>query len=249
MNTPRKDIPNFNNKSISVLLPTYNESQNIVNMLNSLITVLPKKFQTEIIVIDDDSPDGTGKIAEDCKSKIQQENISIEVINRKNKRGLSSAILDGIYSSNGEIIVVMDSDFSHPPGIVEKMLDVLLNDEFDIVIGSRFVSGGESVGWPITRRIMSKLGTKVPELFLNLKVRDSTSGFFSFKKEIINGIKFDAIGYKFLLEMLVKTNGAKTAEIPYKCVNRKKGPSKFNTQIILDYIKLINKLRKYKIKS
>lgn len=233
-------------KLVSILLPTYNESQNIAKMLNSLITVLPQKFQIEIIVIDDDSPDGTGKIAEDYKTKISNENISMKIIHRKNKRGLSSAILDGIYSSTGNIIVVMDSDFSHPSETVEKMLDTLLDDESDIVIGSRFVPGGESVGWPLSRKIMSKFGTKIPELFLNVKVKDSTSGFFSFKKEIVKNINFDALGYKFLLEMLVKTRGAKTREIPYKCVNRKIGSSKFNTQIIIDYIKLINKLRKYK---
>ena len=115
-----------NNPQISIIVPTYNESQNIIDILKSIRENIPKGVFTETIVVDDNSPDGTGKIVEDYISSIKKiaEN-TIDVIHRKAKNGLASAILNGIQNAKGETIVVMDSDFSHPPQIIPKMIEAL----------------------------------------------------------------------------------------------------------------------------
>lgn len=244
MNTSQEQH-NFNNR-LSIILPTYNESQNIANMLDAIKNVLPYDLYAEIIIIDDNSPDGTGQIVEEYIKKNKKEKTSFKVIHRIDKRGLSSAILDGIKISTGKIIVVMDSDFSHPPEKILDMVDEIQKNSYDIVVGSRYVAGGDLVGWPLSRKIISFIGTLIAEYGLGIKVKDSMSGFFSFKKELINNIQFDAIGYKLLLEILVKSNSAMVKEIPYTCINRKQGVTKFNKSVILDYIKLVKSLHKYK---
>ncbi len=234
-----------NKKQLSIILATFNESPNILKMLNSITNVLPSSIDSEIIVVDDNSPDGTGTIVENY-IKTKNENPSIKVIHRIDKRGLSSAIIEGFHHADGEMLLVMDTDFTHPPEKIPEMLDEVQNNHYDIVVGSRFVKGSETIGWPFSRRLMSTFATKIAKYGLGLNVKDSTSGFFLIKKDLIENKKFDAIGYKLLLEILVKTSNAKTKEIPYTCINRKFGSSKFNTSVITDYFKLVKRLYKYK---
>ena len=194
-----------NSPQISVIIPTFNESKNILNFLTSVGRNLTKNISSEIIVVDDNSPDGTGKIVQDYiknngKSPLQK----IDIINRIGKKGLSSAILDGIKQAKGNMIVVLDSDFSHPPQIIQKMIDTLKNPQCDLVIASRYVKGGVVYDWPLKRKLMSKIGTQLVKRVLGIKNSDPLSGFFAFKRRIIEGINFDAIGYKMLLEILVK---------------------------------------------
>ena len=231
---------------VSILIPTYNESENIIEFLKSVQKNLPEEIFSEIIVIDDNSPDGTGKIVEEYirnNGKISENKIF--VINRKGKKGLSSAILDGIHQSKGNNILVMDSDFSHPPKIIPKMIQTLKNSQCDIVIASRYTKGGGIIGWPFKRKLMSKVATKIAKKGLGIKNSDPMSGFFAFKRAIINGIKFDAIGYKMLLEILVKAKGVTVKEIPYTFSNRQVGSSKLSSSIIIDYIKSVWKLYRY----
>ncbi len=193
-----------NNPLVSIIVPTYNESQNIVGILKSIRENLPKGIHTETIVVDDNSPDGTGKIVEDYISSIKKiaEN-TIDVIHRKAKNGLSSAILNGIQNAKGETIVVMDSDFSHPPQIIPKMIEALKQYQCDLVVASRYITGGNIQGWTTKRKIMSKIATVIAKKGLGVKTKDPMSGFFAFKKNIIKELNFDALGYKFLLEILV----------------------------------------------
>src|SRR5690606_37487392 len=156
----------------------------------------------EIIVVDDNSPDGTGDIA--SRHKVRNKKLHIHVIKRPCKLGLSSAILAGVQSATGQIVVVMDGDFSHPPHTIPKMVEELKDSKFDIVVASRYIKGGSVIGWPFKRRLMSKGATKIAQVGLGIQVNDPMSGFFAFKRNIIEGIKFDAIGYKMLLEILVK---------------------------------------------
>ena len=231
---------------ISVIIPTYNESQNILTILKSIEENLPKELITEIIVVDDNSPEGTGQIVvAHIKNKKNNFNNSIKIIHRKDKRGLGSAILEGIQNSYGKSIMVMDSDFSHPPQIIKKIIDELNQFNYDIVIASRYVKGSVIEKWPYKRKIMSKVATKISKSSLGLSVSDPLSGFFAFKRDIIHGINFDAIGYKMLLEMLVKTKGVSVKEIPYTFTNRKSGSSKLNRITITDYIKSVWKLYRY----
>lgn len=241
-----EEIISGNIPQVSILIPTYNESENIIEFLKSVQKNLPEEIFSEIIVIDDNSPDGTGKIVEEYirnNGKISENKIF--VINRKGKKGLSSAILDGIHQSKGNNILVMDSDFSHPPEIITKMIQTLKNSQCDIVIASRYIKGGGVTGWPFKRKVMSKVATKIAKKGLGIKNSDPMSGFFAFKRAVINGIKFDAIGYKMLLEILVKAKGVTVKEIPYTFSNRQVGSSKLSSSIIIDYIKSVWKLYRY----
>ena len=234
-----------NNPQVSIILPTYNESKNIIGIIKLIHENIPKGIHTETIVVDDNSPDGTGKIVEDYVSEIKKiaEN-TIDVIHRKAKNGLSSAILNGIQNSKGDTIVVMDSDFSHPPQIIPKMIEVFKQSQCDLVVASRYITGGNIQGWTIKRKLMSKIATIIAKKGLGVKTKDPMSGFFAFKKNIIKELNFDALGYKILLEILVKTKDINIKEIPYTFENRKFGSSKLDSSIIIDYLKSVWKLYK-----
>jgi len=228
---------------LTILLPTYNESSTIEKMLDAIAPAVPPKINTEVLVIDDDSPDGTSKIVDSYIQK-SKGTVSFRIYTRKGKRGLSSAVIDGIGLARGKFVLIMDSDFSHPPQMILTMYDELVNNNLDIVIGSRYVEGGKYEGWPLTRKLISKIGNGLARLLLGLEIKDSMTGLFVLKQDLIKNLSFEAIGYKILLEILVKTKGAKVKEVPFVCVNRQEGSSKFSFSTINDYFKLVKILRK-----
>ena len=233
-------------EQVSIIIPTYNESKNILKILKSIGDNLPLNFYTEAIVVDDNSPDGTGKIVEAYLKNVKKiANYTIDIIHRTAQKGLSSAILRGIESAKGETIVVLDSDLSHPPQVIPKMIDLLKQSQCDIVIASRYLKGGAILNWPLKRKILSKLATLVAKKGLGIKISDPMSGFFAFKKNIITGLRFDAIGYKMLLELLVKAKDVSIKEIPYTFTDRQAGSSKVNLSTLIDYIKSVWKLYRY----
>ncbi len=244
MDLPRQEeLLKTGNVPLSIVLPTYNESQNITRMLDSIAEALPVDAHAEIIVVDDNSPDGTGDIA--SRHKVSNKKLSIQVIKRPCKLGLSSAILAGVQSAAGQIVVVMDGDFSHPPHTIPKMVEELKDSKYDIVVASRYIKGGSVIGWPFKRRLMSKGATKIAQVGLGIQVNDPMSGFFAFKRGIIEGIKFDAIGYKMLLEILVKAKGARIKEVPYTFTNRRAGASKLDSSVMIDYFRAVWRLYRY----
>jgi len=232
-------------RSLSIVIPTYNESKNIVKILDSLRVLLTRETNAEIIVVDDNSPDGTSKTVEEYARNLKNHGYSIQIIRRENMRGLSSAIVTGIERAKGEAIVVMDSDLSHPPQTIPQMVEELRNSDCDIVVASRYVKGGSVSGWPFKRKLISKGATKIAQHGLGIKIKDPMSGFFAFKRHIVNNIKFDAIGYKILLEILVKARGAKVKEIPYNFIDRTAGSSKMNFSVGIDYLQSVWKLYRY----
>ena len=232
-------------RPLSIVLPTYNESQNIAKMLDSIAETLPADTAAEIIVVDDNSPDGTGDVASQHAKNISNKKLRIEVIRRPDKLGLSSAILAGVQLAAGNIVVVMDGDFSHPPQTIPHMVEELQNSEYDIVVASRYIKGGSVIGWPFKRRLMSKGATKIAQVGLGIEVKDPMSGFFAFRRRIIEGVKFDAIGYKMLLEILVKTKGARVKEVPYTFTNRHSGASKLDSSVMYDYFRAVWRLYRY----
>ena len=239
-------MPVTKNAQVSIIIPTYNESQNILSVLRSIKDSLPKNMITQTIVVDDDSPDGTGKIVEDYLKTVRDiAGHTVDVIHRTAKRGLSSAILNGVQHAKGDTIVVMDSDMSHPPQIIPKMLDALRQYQCDLVVASRYIKGGNIRGWTLKRKIISRVATIIAKRGLGVKPSDPMSGFFVFKKNILKEINFDAIGYKILLEILVKKNGLNVKEIPYTFENRTLGSSKMNLSTISDYLKSVWRLYKY----
>ncbi len=241
-----REIISGENAQVSIIIPTYNESRNIIQILKSIGENLPKNLTAEAIVVDDNSPDSTGKIVEEYLKNVKKiAGYTMNVIHRTSKSGLSSAILSGIQRAKGDTIVVMDSDFSHPPQIIPKMIESLKKYQCDMVIASRYISGGKINGWTLKRKIMSKVATLIAKKGLGVKTNDPMSGFFAFKKNILKGINFDAIGYKILLEILVKKSGIDVKEIPYTFENRRLGSSKLDRSTITDYFKSAWKLYKF----
>jgi len=228
------------NPLVSIIIPTYNEKENIEMLVPGIFQALEKSgVRGEVVIVDDNSPDGTGEIAEKLKKDYR-----VKVIRRPGKMGLSTAVLDGIRNAEGEIIGVMDADMSHPPAIIPDVLRPLLSDEADISVGSRYVSGGKISGWHARRKIISRgAGLLARPL---TKVKDPMSGFFFFKKEAIEGRKLNPTGYKIGLEILVKCE-AKVAEVPYTFVDRKHGKSKLNLAEEIRYLKHLFRLYWYKI--
>ena len=232
--------------------------------------MLPDDLFTEIIIVDDNSPDGTGGLIasyiEDALTKVcsgikqAHENSSnfaintresiVRLVRRENKSGLISAILQGIKSSTGRYILVMDADFSHPPETVPLLINELLRDPNCIVVASRYTRGGSIRGWPYKRLLLSRLAAKIAIHGLKLcNIRDPISGFFAFPRHIIENIRFDTYGYKLLLEILVKAKGVRVKEIPYTFINRKSGESKLDNRVMLDYVKAVWYLYIYGRKS
>jgi dolichol-phosphate mannosyltransferase len=262
---------------LSVIIPTYNESENILRLLESIREKIPTSLSSEIIVVDDNSPDKTGELAERFSQTLEKDDIrvressstecklhsdsnsigngqthfSVSVIHRNEKKGLVSAIMEGVKSSKGLYILVMDADLSHSPEVIPKMVHELSNPGTDIVVASRYIRGGSIIGWPFKRRLISKGAVKIAKysLRLNKQVTDPMSGFFALKRHIIDNVKIDSAGYKILLEILVKSSDASVKEIPYTFTNRKAGKSKLDNAVIWDYVKAVYHLYRYGRKS
>jgi dolichol-phosphate mannosyltransferase len=227
----------------SIIIPTYNESQNILRLIRSLEDCLPPDIPSEILVVDDNSPDGTGKIVE---KYVRDSNSLIRVIHRQDKRGLVSAILDGIANSKGQYLIVMDADFSHPPETVRDIVRELNRDPGCIVVASRYVEGGSIKGWPFKRRLISSGAVKIARHGLKVyNVKDPMSGFFAVPRRLMQNIRINSSGYKILLEILVKTRGTRVKEIPYTFVDRKSGKSKLDLNVVIDYTRAVWHLYRY----
>jgi dolichol-phosphate mannosyltransferase len=263
-NTNNAALSNSNVVTFSVVIPTYNESENILRLITEIENNLPTSHFTEIIIVDDNSPDGTGKLVEnyieeqnaklekgrDNSSNSSSKNYRVKVVHRRAKNGLIPAILDGVKQSTGMNVLIMDADFSHPPEVIPKMMRELALNPNSIIIGSRFIEGGKVVGWPQRRKLLSRGASALARLGLNVKrVKDPMSGFFALPRELIQNISIDTKGYKILLEILVKNKEIPIREIPYTFTDRQSGKSKMNYNVIMNYAEAIWQLYRHGQKS
>lgn len=226
---------------IAIVIPTYNESKNLPMLIESLEQALLNiDMQSLVIIVDDDSPDGTGEIAEDLAAK----HGNIVVLHRNGKMGLGSAYKDGfVYALekfNTDIIVQMDADNSHDPKYIHDMVKKLLEGN-DVIVGSRRVSNGAIVGWGYYRKSVSSTANKVARIMCGINVKDVTSGYRAFVSRCLRQINMDEIksdGYAFQVEMLYrfKKSGFDICEIPITFVDRKEGKSKLNSSEIFGFI-------------
>jgi len=224
---------------ISVILPTYNEAENIKVIVPEIFSVLKgSSLEGEIIVIDDNSPDGTAAVA----MELVRGN-PLKVYVRKNERGLATAVMKGFEIASGDVYVVMDADLSHPVGKIPEMVKPILTGNCDLTIGSRYISGGECVDWTFMRRFTSKFSGLLAKGLTRLS--DPTSGFMAIRKNALNGVKLDPVGWKIVLEIVVKT-GARFQEVPIVFSDRLKGQSKLDTKIKAQYIAHLWKLYCFK---
>jgi dolichol-phosphate mannosyltransferase len=253
-------MSNSNIVSFSIIIPTYNESENILRLISEIEKNLPTSDFTEIVIVDDNSPDGTGKLVENYinqqKSTTEKEgspktkNYRIKIVHRIGKNGLIPAIMDGVKQSSGLNVIIMDADFSHPPDVIPKMMQELKMNPNSIIIGSRYIEGGKVVGWPKKRRLLSMGASILARFGLNVRrVKDPMSGLFALPRELIQNISIDTKGYKILLEILVKNKEIPTKEIPYTFIDRQSGKSKMDRNVIMNYAEAIWQLYRHGPKS
>ena len=224
---------------VAVLLPTYNEIENITKILTELRRLYP---QINIIVIDDQSPDGTGEAAEQFAMKDPR----TLVLHRRGKRGLGKAYIDGFeraLSLGVHFIVTMDSDFSHQPNLLENLVERTKTDG-DIAIGSRLVPGGSIVGWPVHRRLLSSYGNLYARRLLRLDSKDCTSGYRAYRESAVRMIGLNSIkgnGYIIQISLLrrAKLSGLQVVEVPITFNDRVEGQSKMSPRIVAESMLLV----------
>jgi len=215
---------------LSLVIPTYNERENIRGLISEVLWEFKSnKIDGEIIVVDDNSPDGTGEFLEEIRGK----NRKVRVIHRERKMGLSSAVLEGWKIAKGDILGVMDANLSHPPDKIKDLLWSIEKGKADFAIGSRYVRGGKIMGRSVGRNAMSKLANLVARVFTNVK--DPMTGFFMIRKSCIKDVELDPNGFKILLEILIKGKHKNIQEIPITFVGRVEGKSKFSMREVFSY--------------
>ncbi len=225
-----------------VIVPTYNEKENLPLIVPA---ILGQSDQLEVLVVDDNSPDGTGDIAD----RLAAENGRVHVLHREGKRGLGTAYIAGFkyaLAADYGAIIEMDADFSHDPADLTRLIAGLL--QADVVIGSRWIKGGKTVNWSPLRAFISRGGSWYARTVLSMPLRDLTSGFKCFRREVLQTLKLDNItsnGYGFQVEVnyLCHKAGFRLLELPIIFPDRKLGRSKMSGQIVLEAVALVWKLR------
>lgn len=225
-----------------VVIPTYNEAENLPELIP---TILGYEERFEVLIVDDNSPDGTALLVKEMMHKESR----IHLIERKAKMGLGTAYVAGFrYALDRQFdyIFEMDADFSHDPAELRTLLEKA--QEYDLVIGSRYISGVNVVNWPMRRLILSYCANLYTRIITGMPVRDATSGFKCFRKEVLESINLDSIhsnGYAFQIEMdfLAWKKGFRVHEIPIVFVDRRVGSSKMSKNIIYEAVWLVWKLK------
>lgn len=228
---------------ISLVVPTYNESENIQELVRQISGTLESFCgqDYEIIVVDDDSPDRTWEIA----GGMTKSNPHLRVIRRTGERGLSGAVVAGWKAAQGEILGVIDGDLQHPPEVLGKLAGAM-EEGAEIAIASRHVAGGGISKWSFARRMVSRTAQAVGLVFLPGsagRVTDPMSGYFLFKRTLIENVTLRPVGYKILLEVLARAKPVRISEVGYVFREREKGGSKATFLIFLQYLQHLWRLR------
>jgi dolichol-phosphate mannosyltransferase len=226
--------------SISLVVPTYNERDRLAELVRAIFDVYASAGITgELVIVDDNSPDGTGALA-DALSSLHP----IRVLHRAGKLGLGTAVIDGFGVANAPIVGVIDADLSHPPALVPAMLAAMQDSRADLAIGSRYVPGGGTRNWAFSRVLMSRFACLLARGLT--PVRDPTSGFFLIRRELARGVRISAGGFKICLELLIRSEPRLVIELPYVFEGRTAGASKMNLKEAAGYLVQLRDLRRFK---
>jgi len=234
----------MNNTKILIVIPTYNERENVVLLIPEILRVLP---DAHILVVDDSSPDGTSAAVKELAINIGGGNVF--VLDRATKQGLGRAYIGGFkwaLERDYELIFEMDADFSHSPAYLPAFIDAAR--ENDLVIGSRYICGVNVINWPMSRLLLSYFANRFARAVTGLRITDCTGGYKCFRRAVLESVDFGGIassGYSFQIEMnfFAWRNGFRVKEIPIVFTDRQRGESKMSSKIIKEAALLVWKLR------
>jgi dolichol-phosphate mannosyltransferase len=218
---------------LSIIVPTFNEAANAPRLVQLLAAALPD-VGWEVIFVDDDSPDGTAEIVR----QLAMIDPRVRCLHRIGRRGLASACIEGMLSAAAPYVAVMDGDLQHDETLLATMLEHLRRDRADVVVASRYIEGGGTVGWQEDRQFASRFATKLCHLLVKVEVSDPMSGFFMVRREAFMGRvrHLSAIGFKILLDLLATApRGLRVVEVPLQFRTRQHGESKFDPAAIWEY--------------
>ena len=241
LNPPRAEAllqsPPFSGPELTVVVPTLNEEANIAVLVGKLRHVL-QDIEWEVIFVDDDSRDRTRLAA----GELARADRRVRLIHRIGRRGLASACIEGVQSSTAPYVAIMDADLQHDESLLPRMLDALKSGEVDVVVGSRYVAGGDVAGWDARRAGLSRLATRLGQLILKGDVADPMSGFFMLHREAFDASVrgLSAVGFKILIDVLASADRPlRVREFPYRFRPRVAGESKLDTMVAWEYAVLV----------
>ena len=225
---------------LTVIIPTYREGENIGAIIRAVEEVLARAgIRGEILVIDDSSPDGTIPAVRALENTLP----NLRLVVRTSDPGLSQSVVEGFSLARAPVFLVMDADFSHPPDLIPRFLGEIRGGA-DVVVGSRYMEGGGTEAWPLSRRIISSGATLLGRMLFP-EITDPVSGFFAVKREVVEGAPLRPRGYKILMEVLGKGSWSRAREIPFVFRERKAGSSKLRPSTILDYLRQVLDISRY----
>jgi len=223
-------VPSGSAPDLTMIVPTYNERDRLAELVRALFDAARgADLELELVVVDDNSPDGTGRVADEL-AKLHR----MQVIHRAGKLGLGTAVVAGFAAASSEIVGVMDADFSHPPALVPKMLSVFRATGADVLVASRYIPGGSTPNWPLKRRVLSRIGCLLARGLS--PIRDAASGFFLIRRSIAQSVTIKAGGFKICLELIVRGAPRRLVEVPYRFDDREQGESKMSLREAAGYL-------------
>jgi dolichol-phosphate mannosyltransferase len=225
---------------LSIIVPTYNERERLPELVGAIFgAYAAARLAGELIIVDDNSPDGTGAVAEELASRH-----AIQVLHRAGKLGLGTAVVDGFNAARAPVVGVIDGDMSHPPDLLPRMYAAMQQTAADVVVASRYVPGGGTRDWPLPRLLMSRLACVLARGLT--PVRDATSGFFLIRRDLARAVRISAGGFKICLELLVRGRPASILEVPYVFADRAAGESKMNLKEATGYLVQLRDLHRFR---
>ena len=223
--------------AVTVVSPTFNERDNVLELISRLERVLDGE-RWEVVFVDDDSADGTI----DVLRRVARRDTRVRVLHRIGRRGLSSAVVEGILASSAPHVVVMDADLQHDEAVLPEMLRRLREDDVDLVVGTRYADGGSTGAWAEHRVQISKVSSRIARLVTGVELSDPMSGYFAMRREAFDGVvrRLSPQGFKILLDVVASARGTlRVAEVPFTFRSRQHGESKLDTAVAWDYLTLL----------
>jgi dolichol-phosphate mannosyltransferase len=225
--------------TLSIVVPTYNERDRLTDLVEAIFAAYSAEgLDGELIIVDDNSPDGTGALADELARRHR-----ITVLHRAGKLGLGTAVIEGFEAATAPVVGVIDADMSHPPGLLPRMFAVMQATGADLVVASRYIPGGGTRNWEKSRLLMSRIACLMARGLT--PIRDATSGFFLIRRELARGVRISAGGFKICLELLVRSRPSAVVEVPYVFVGRTAGESKMNFKEAMGYLQQLRSLRDF----